>query len=187
MFSSKQWTILIQIAVGTSFAFSARYLFKENFLSFFSFLPDLSDGERFKFVFQCLALSAVPLFAAVGKVGKARFLNMDTLGADPTAPVAPSQKTFRIAERILQNTLEQTVLHVLTILALASSVDVDQLYLIPCMVLIFCFGRLAFFVGYDYDPLYRGVGFATTWIPTVFGFSYALFTILSRAFDHYMK
>ncbi|XP_011662412.1 uncharacterized protein LOC105437474 [Strongylocentrotus purpuratus] len=178
MFSSKQWTIMIQVSASACFVIAVRYVFKENFASF---PPELSDGERFKFVFRCLAFSSLPLFAAVRKVASVRFSNMETLGADPIAPVAPSQKAFKIAERVLQNTLEQTLLHVMTILALASSVVVDQLYIIPCMVLLFCIGRFVYYVGYSYDPLYRGFGFGTTWIPTLIGFSYALFIIASRA------
>eukprot|EP00057_Strongylocentrotus_purpuratus_P007939 XP_011662413.1 PREDICTED: transmembrane protein 79-like [Strongylocentrotus purpuratus] len=181
MFYSKFVTICIEVAIGICFAISTSYVFKQNISIFkFNIPPDLPDCERLLFVFRCLAFSALPLLGAVFNVFRFRGKYLETLGADPLAPVAHSLRGFKTSERILQNTLEQSALHVFAVLALASCVDVDQLYIIPCLVLLFNSGRLSFAVGYHYNPLYRSFGFAVTFFPTLAGFAYAFFTIASR-------
>ena len=145
------------------------------------FPPDFSNGDRLTFAFRCLVFSALPLLASVGVIGYLRFWSPNTLAANPVAPVAQSQQLYHVSQRVLQNTLEQTALHVLAILALASSLDPDQLDVIPVLVLLFVFGRALFMLGYMYHPLYRGVGFALTFHPIVASLVYAIYTISSKS------
>ncbi|XP_072173800.1 transmembrane protein 79-like [Diadema setosum] len=147
------------------------------------FPPNLSGGDRLVFAFRCLSFSALPLFFCVNKVGSQRFANMETLGAHPTAPVAPSMTTFVTYQRILQNTLEQTLLHVLAVLGMASCLEVDRLQLVPLLVLLFVVGRTFFFVGYVVKPVLRGFGFSMTFIPSVLGILYSVHNVAWQVYN----
>ena len=78
-----------------------------------------------------------------------------------TAAVMPgSRHEYLIAEnqRILQNSLEQFVLHIFSQLIMVSYIDQDYLIikLVPTFSFLFILGRILFFLGY---PTYRAVGF----------------------------
>ena len=188
MFQGQQWIVITHIILSMGFGLFILYLHGRGALPFSrpSFPPSLSDGERLTYAFRCLAFSIWPLFMAIKAVADRRFSNIDTLGAAPTAQVNPKHEDFLVCQRILQNTLEQTVLHIVAILALASSLQVEQLSILPVLVFFFIIGRAAFFVGYLYldHPLYRAFGFALTFSPSVFGLMYAVYIIGVRDIFH---
>nr|XP_054765796.1 transmembrane protein 79-like [Lytechinus pictus] len=184
MFQGQQWTVVKFASTGIAFMAFVLYLYQAGSLPF---IPTKnapkSDGERLTYAFRCLAFSILPLFMGIRAVGNKRFSNIDTLGADPTAPVDPvKHRDFLTRQRNLQNTLEQTVLHIGAVLALASSLPLDQLSVIPVLVFFFVIGRITYYIGYLYfdNQLYRGFGFGVTFMPSVVGLGYALFIIIFR-------
>lgn len=74
------------------------------------------------------------------------------------------QKITETFQRCLQNTLEQFLIHVLSLLVLSTYLPEEQMQCIPYLVVWFVIGRAVFFVGYFIDPIKRGVGFAMNWL-----------------------
>ncbi|XP_063951646.1 uncharacterized protein LOC135153208 [Lytechinus pictus] len=87
-----------------------------------SWLPSVTFTERFSSIyinqkrsdigwrasdlcFPCLAFSILPLFKGIRAVANKRFENMDTLGADPTAPVVIGRITYYIGYLYFDNQL----------------------------------------------------------------------------------
>ena len=171
-----------QSVTAAGFALFLRYLTKTETLPLArDFAPDLSEGKRLTYAFRCLLYSVIPLFLAIVRVALVRLANPTTLGTHPTAPVLPSMESFKIKERILQNTLEQTILHMVAVLALVSVLEPDQLWNIPLLVLLFLIGRAAFFIGYTSSPVNRVFGFVVTVLPTTCALAYSLAVVTLRA------
>ena len=147
------------------------------------FRPDMSDAERLMYAYRCLVFSVIPIFYASWKVGYVRLENLDTVGGHPTAPIPPSMETFKVYQRILQNTVEQTIMHVIAVLALVSILEVDQLWNIPLLVFLFVVGRAAFFIGYVMNPLCRPFGFGLTVMPTICSLAYCFVAITLQALE----
>lgn len=79
-------------------------------------------------------------------------------------------------KNILQNTLEQVVLSLVTQISLIAFLTAEQvLKVIPFMNLLWIFGRIFFILGY---PNYRSFGFSITFFPTA---AAALFTVYKFA------
>ncbi|KAH9392285.1 hypothetical protein TYRP_005358 [Tyrophagus putrescentiae] len=76
------------------------------------------------------------------------------------------------AARILQNTLEQTVLFVLNILVFTVVAPDEHLFMLPYLVFCFTAGRVAFGVGYTIDAICRIPGFLWTFLPSMAVFWY---------------
>ena len=76
------------------------------------------------------------------------------------------------AARILQNTLEQTVLFVLNILVFTVVAPDSHLFMLPYLVFCFTAGRVAFGVGYTIDAICRIPGFLWTFLPSMAVFWY---------------
>lgn len=76
------------------------------------------------------------------------------------------------ASKILQNTLEQTVLFVLNILVFTVVAPDKHLFMLPYLVFCFTAGRVAFGVGYTIDAICRIPGFVWTFVPSMAIFWY---------------
>lgn len=89
-----------------------------------------------------------------------QFRVFDTEGAaDPLA--GAESPRFKVNRQVLQNSFEQFVLYVPTILAFAALAATDDLWrLVPISILLFTAGRLAFWIGYSQSPQLRAPGFA---------------------------
>jgi uncharacterized MAPEG superfamily protein len=121
-------------------------------------LPPLADaGERLAYAFKWSALASAPLFIAIIAVGNSRFA---TDAIDPTAN--KDSKAVVIDARVIDNTLQQFVLFVVATSALAAISSGNQVGLIAAAAIIFVASRIAFWIGYRIDPLYRAFGFAST-------------------------
>ena len=81
------------------------------------------------------------------------------------------------SQRILNNSLEQFVIHIFTLLILVSYIDQEHLIVKTVLVLnaLFIIGRVLFWLGY---PKYRAVGYSLHFIPI----SFVLFYISYRYF-----
>ncbi|HEX6661109.1 MAG TPA: MAPEG family protein [Sphingomicrobium sp.] len=121
-------------------------------------LPVTADtGDRLGFAAKWLALAAAPLFLAIIAVGNARFFSE---AIDPTA--GKETQAMIVNGRVVDNSLQQYVLFFAATMALAASANGTQLGLVSAASVIFVVCRLAFWVGYRIEPVYRAFGFAST-------------------------
>lgn len=121
-------------------------------------LPPFADsGDRLAFAVKWIALAAAPLFAAIVAVGNARFTSE---AIDPTA--GKESRAMIINGRVVDNTLQQFVLFAASTLAVAASSRGDQIAVVSAAAIVFVAVRIAFWIGYRIDPIYRAFGFAST-------------------------
>jgi uncharacterized MAPEG superfamily protein len=122
-----------------------------------SLSPFANAGERLAYAFKWSAFAAAPLFLAIIAVGNSRFASE---AIDPTAN--KDSKAMVIDARVIDNTLQQFVLFVAATSALAATSRGDQVGLVAAAAIMFVVSRIAFWIGYRINPLYRAFGFAST-------------------------
>jgi hypothetical protein len=89
----------------------------------------------------------------------------DTPRAEDPRLGAESER-FKINQRVLTNTVEQSLIFVPLVLALSVRLPPGQLKLLPIAVSVWCAGRLMFWVGYHKGPSWRAPGFDWTFNTT---------------------
>lgn len=114
-------------------------------------------GERLAYALRWAAFAAVPLFAMIVMIGNAR---ATSAAIDPTLGL--ESKAMIVNGRVADNTLQQFVLFLVGSLALAASLPPAHMQVIGAAAIWFVVARLAFWIGYRIDPLYRAFGFAGT-------------------------
>jgi hypothetical protein len=119
-------------------------------------------GDRLAFAVHWLLLPALTLFAGVGLTASRRFFTADAIDGQRQVP----QASFEINLRYNQNTLEQVVLAACAWTSLALTLPVEDLGLIPRLAVLFCVGRVTFWLGYLYAPWARAFGMGVTAYPT---------------------
>jgi hypothetical protein len=119
-------------------------------------------GERVAYALQWNAFAALPLLVMIGAVGAGRLLG----GAiDPTR--GAESRRLMIDARVVDNTTQQFVLFWAGSLGLAAGIDAAHVKAIGAAAIVFVVARIAFWVGYRIDPLYRAFGYAmTVWLNT---------------------
>src|SRR5580704_2734545 len=129
--------------------------------------PTAGIDAHLVFAAHAAAIAMLWLLAAVANVARARFFSAPDIDGMGFAPASP-----RIAPdvAIVQNTLEQCVLAAVLYVALATLRAPDATGMIPNLLVLFCIGRGAFWIGYRFGAPWRAFGFATTFYPTVFGY-----------------
>jgi hypothetical protein len=105
-------------------------------------------------------LAALPLVALISRIAALRYAGTAIDGGR-------SDPVVELLQRVLQNTLEQTVLFALVLAALALTLPVDRLPLLILQSGAFCVYRLLFWLGYGRSPRLRAFGFATTFYSTI--------------------
>lgn len=124
-------------------------------------MPALADGadpgERLAFAAKWIALAAAPLFFAVVAVGNARFKSE---AIDPT--LGKESRAMTVNGRVVDNSVQQYLLFVVAVLAVAASATGPELSLVAGAAITFLAMRFAFWIGYRIHPLYRAFGMAGT-------------------------
>lgn len=137
-------------------------------------LPILDTVEqRLIFTLRCQIFPVLMLFAGIAAVGNDRFVSP---AINPLAG-AESEKT-RVHLRYLSNTLEQFVLFLIASLVLSTFLDAHSIKLIPILVTLFVCGRIAFWIGYLKNSLYRAFGLGVTAYPTAAMLFYDVYRVL---------
>ena len=113
-------------------------------------------AERLAFALRWDALAILPLFAMIVSVGNARFLS-DAI--DPTA--GKESRTMIVNGRVADNSVQQYLLFLMATLAVAAS-DGARLGVVSAAAAIHIAMRIAFWIGYRIDPLYRAFGMSST-------------------------
>lgn len=109
------------------------------------------------YALRWLPLAVLPLLAAIVAVGNARAMGP---AIDPT--LGHEDRAMRINIRVAGNTLEQFVLFAAGSLGLAASIAPEHVKVVGAAAIVFVAARIAFWIGYRVDPLYRAAGFAAT-------------------------
>jgi uncharacterized MAPEG superfamily protein len=114
-------------------------------------------GDRLQYALRWAAFAALPLVAMIGAVGNAR---ATSAAIDPTLGL--ESKAMIVDGRVADNSFQQYVLFFAGSLALAASLPPAHVQMIGAAAIVFVAARLAFWIGYRIDPLYRAFGFAAT-------------------------
>ena len=131
--------------------------------------------DRITLAIQCAILPGLMFLIGIGVLGSARFGNE---AEDPTACEASSHK-MKVNVRYLSNTHEQLTLFLIALLGLALLLPAPALTLLPIYASLFVIGRIAFWIGYHINPLYRALGFGMTFYPTAAAMLYNVYAVLA--------
>lgn len=130
---------------------------------------DASAGERLAYAAQWCATAAVPLMVAIIAVGNERFKGP---GIDPIS--GQQSREMMINGRVVDNTVQQYALFAAASFAVAAGATSCQVVMVGAAAIVFVFMRLAFWIGYRIDPLYRAFGMGGTMYLNLFLFGYAV-------------
>ncbi len=121
--------------------------------------PIISDtaADRIAYALRWAVPTALLFFFMVAAVGNARFTSE---AIDPT--VGKESQRMIVDGRVVDNTLQQLVLFLVGMLALAVTLPVQRLSIIAAVSITFVVMRLAFWIGYRIKPIYRAFGFSST-------------------------
>ncbi|HSF96597.1 MAG TPA: MAPEG family protein [Thermohalobaculum sp.] len=127
--------------------------------------PDIGAdaGARLGFALKCDLAVVACLVVAVGLIARHRFFhNRIDGGWDET------DRLLEIYRYNLANTTEQVLIAVPVHLAFAVTAPAGLMGMVPAAATLFCLARAAFLAGYlSGRPTNRGVGFASTFFPSV--------------------
>lgn len=114
-------------------------------------------SERLAFTLRWDVLAVVPFFVGIMAIANRRFLS------EAINPLAGNRdEVMEINIRVVNNTHEQYLVFLVATLALSTLLRPDQMKLIPAVVIAFLLARLAFWIGYRKNPLYRAPGMGAT-------------------------
>lgn len=147
-FKPSQKTVLVGIA-------SAVVLGWGLFFGLHAILPAPADARE-ALVWLTLA-PAVVFLVLVASVGNARFLGE---GIDPLQGKDP--RFVVVTNRVLTNTTEQTLIFVLSGVALIALLPAEELDAIPSLAVLFVVARMVFWIGYLRQALLRAPGMSLT-------------------------
>ncbi len=82
---------------------------------------------------------------------------MDTPEAEDPFKNAESH-AFRVNQRVMTNTVEQTSIFAPMLVALAIRMEPDQVFALQLLTATWCAGRILFWIGYRIDPVWRAIG-----------------------------
>jgi uncharacterized MAPEG superfamily protein len=114
-------------------------------------------ADRLGYAFRWAVFAALPLVAMIGAVGNAR---ATSAAIDPTLGL--ESRAMIVNGRVADNSFQQYVLFLAGSLALAASLPPERIQIVGAAAIVFVVARLAFWIGYRIDPLYRAFGFAAT-------------------------
>jgi hypothetical protein len=118
---------------------------------------ELSVADRLAFALRWNLLAIVPLLLMLTRVADGRFRS------DAIDPLARRETRAQLIDaRVTSNTLEQYVLFLVGSLSLSTLLPAKYLPTLPAACVVFVLARLAFWIGYHKDPLYRAPGMAAT-------------------------
>lgn len=91
-----------------------------------------------------------------------------------------SEHLVDVPNRILRNTTEQFILHMMAMLALTVFLEGSSMKVIPILSGIFLIARIVYHIGYMSSPTKRAYGFVSTFFPTICVYAYCIFCIATK-------
>jgi hypothetical protein len=131
-----------------------------------------TSADRLAYAAQLLVGVAVIVLLMVS----ACFRVFDTAAAEDPFANAESN-AWRVHQRVLQNTVEQSLIFVPALLALAVRVDAAHTHVLPLLTVLWCGGRILFWLGYRISPILRGPGFEWTLYSSVAALGWFVWTL----------
>jgi hypothetical protein len=131
-------------------------------------------AERLAYALRANVVAVVPLFVMIAHIGNSRFLS-DAI--DPTRRA--ESKTMEIDGRVADNTLQQNFVFAIASLAVSTRVPQSHLQVIWACTIVFVVARIAFWIGYRINPLYRAPGMSATAYMNVGMILYVLYRLLA--------
>ena len=130
--------------------------------------------ERLAYAAKWCLVPGATLIVGVIMIANHRFF---TPGIDPLAGY--DDRTLQIWRRYMRNTLEQSAIFIVGVLAYSTITYQYWLKAIPIVAVLFGLGRALFVIGYFIRPTYRGIGFVMTFYPQIalYGVTIYLFWI----------
>lgn len=116
-----------------------------------------SLAERMAFGLKCCAMSSICLIVGIQVVANMRLFSNQI---NPVGGNKPT-KAFEINCRYVSNTSEQLLLHVIGNMVASANRSIDLRYIL-LNSLLFCVGRLLFWIGYHIKPTGRAIGMVLT-------------------------
>ncbi|NKB33956.1 MAG: hypothetical protein GKR91_12740 [Pseudomonadales bacterium] len=150
-----------QIILGILFGFVAIGLWMVIVPGLFE--NAVADVDWLAFGLRWAALVQLPLIAGIVVVSQQCFWS--SVHADGSTPNIGS--SIEINRRYLTNTLEQSVLSTVGLLALSITVPLQYLGFVPALGILFVIGRICFWVAYHINPYARAFGLVLTFGPTL--------------------
>jgi uncharacterized membrane protein YecN with MAPEG domain len=141
--------------------------------------PEASAGERLAFAIRADAFIALWLAISIGMLARHRFFTPEDIDG---GGLSVGSETAKVLQSTLQNTLEQSVVAVLTHLAWSILMPVSWISAIPVAVFLFVCGRVLFARGYRGGAPSRAVGFAITFYPSVLMLTLVIVTAVWKIF-----
>lgn len=170
----EQKKIYIAISISLVFCILVQIVF-------FLFLPQSLElptdfSARIAFALQASIFVLIWVVIGIGMVSHGRRHSAADICGSAYAPPSP-----KIAVRVafLQNTLEQAVIALGAYLALVTLLPPSFLTFIPASVVLFTIGRITFYIGYPNGAGARAFGIATTMLPTIAGYLWAIWLIVT--------
>jgi len=116
-----------------------------------------NNGDRLAYAIRWSVVAVLPLFFMLVAVGNERFLSE---AIDPT--LGKESHKMIVDGRVADNTLQQLVLFLVGMLSLSVTLPLQRLDIVAAVSITFVIVRIAFWVGYRIQPVYRAFGFAST-------------------------
>ncbi len=134
------------------------------FIPVSSLPPYAFAGQRIAFALKMDVVIALWLAVSVGLLARHRFFTPEDIDG---SGLTPGTGKAHILQANLQNTLEQSVLAVLTHLMWAVVMPLDAISVIRAAVILFLLGRMFFLRGYGRGASSRALGFTLTFYPSI--------------------
>lgn len=119
--------------------------------------PTPAAPDRVSYTLSWAVLFSLPLILGIHKTLFARFNSSELIKGYQST----TQATFETA--YLNNTVEQTLVNVLTAISLGMVVPISLIKLVPIQACIFIIGRVLYFFTYQSNPMNRFTGFVMTY------------------------
>ncbi|XP_060069869.1 transmembrane protein 79-like [Ylistrum balloti] len=161
--------------VGTGLSVSTLYFLIGY--KFFPFQLPVLDSvvDRLVFTLRWQLFGLLTLFMAMAGVMSIR--EKHDSAANPMDP--KGQQLTKLAQNILQNTLEQYLFHFVAQLIMCTYLTGESMKVIPLLIILFVVARIVFKIGYEKEPMVRAYGFSSTLPPTILTCGYCLYCFVT--------
>ena len=145
------------VAVGAASGILGMLLMVWGFSTLIDTPAVTGTSDRLAYALRWAVVAALPFFFMIAAVGNARFAS-DAI--DPT--LCKESERMVVDCRVADKTLQQLVLFLIGMLALSVTLPANRLNIVASVSITFVIIRIAFWIGYRIDPLYRAFGFSST-------------------------
>ncbi|PCJ29879.1 MAG: hypothetical protein COA99_19050 [Moraxellaceae bacterium] len=142
-------------------------------LSLWFIFPSPDSPDRITYTLTWSALFALPLFFGIHITLFTRFASEDLI----LGYASSKQLTFNKA--YLSNTVEQTIINVLSALTLGMVAPIVFIKLVPIQACIFSVGRLIYYFTYKSKPTNRFVGFVIGYYIAVLSVATSVYWVIT--------